>query len=186
MNESTSAQVKARLLREPLYVEDGPLWDALLQSRDDCAAWFAGVGLALVIDEDEGYAYIHQPDTDEAQGMPRLIARRPLGYELTLLLVCLRQELATTEARDADQVRLVRTRQEIAEMVSGFLGETSDEVRDLKKIDRAIEQAVDLGFLRRLGGGGGDDFEVRRILKARLGPAELETIRQKLRDHVDE
>jgi len=186
MNETTTAQVKVRLFKEPLYAEDGPLWDALLQSRDDCAAWFAGVGLLLVVDEDEGYAFIHQPDTDEAQGVPRLIARRALGYEITLLLVCLRQELAITEARDADQVRLVRTRQEIAEMVSGFLGETNDEVRDLKKVDRAIDQAVDLGFLRRLGGGAGEDYEIRRIIKARLGPAELETIKKKLRDHDDE
>ncbi|MFN0126919.1 MAG: DUF4194 domain-containing protein [Verrucomicrobiales bacterium] len=186
MTEPTTAHVKARLFREPLYAEDGSLWDTLLQGRDDVATWFAGVGLQLVIDEDEGYAYIQQPDGDEAQGIPRLIARRALGYEITLLLVCLRQELSITEARDADQVRLVRSRREIAELISGFLGETTDEVRDQKKIDRAIDQAVELGFLRRLGAGAGEDFEIRRIIKARLGPSELELIKKKLKDHVDE
>lgn len=185
MNETPTSHVKARLLKEPLYFEDGPLWASLLEAREECAAWFGGVGLELVIDEDEGYTFVRQPDADETQNVPRLIARRQLGYEATLLLVCLRQELASTEARDADQVRLVRTRREIAELVSGFLGETTDETRDLKKVDRAIEQAVDLGFLRRIGGSSGDDFEIRRIIKARLGPAELEEIKKKLKEHVD-
>jgi hypothetical protein len=173
--------VKAHLLRDPLYLEDGPLWEELLRTREGCAAWFAEVGLDLVVDEDEGYAFVRQPDVEneEYQG-PRLIVRRKLGYEATLLLVCLRQELARTEAQDADQTRVVRTRREISELVSGFLAETHDETRDLKKIDKAVEQLVALGFLKRLGGDGGEDYEVRRIIKARLGPSELEDIKRKL------
>ncbi len=179
-----SAHVKAALLKEPLYLEDGPLWSELLRSRLECSMWFAGVGLELVIDEEEGYAFVRQPDVIEGASGPKLIARRKLGYEPTLLLACLRQELAKTEARDADQVRLVRTRGEIGELVSGFLSQTTDETRDLKKIDRAIEQLCELGFLKRLGGDSGDDFEIRRIIKARLGPSELEQIKRKLQDHV--
>lgn len=186
MNASPTAPVKARLFKEPLYLEDGTLWDELLRSREECSDWFAGVGLELVIDEDEGYAFIRQPDTDEIQGAPRLIARRQLSYDMTLLLVCLRQELVTNEARDADQARVVRTKREITELVSGFIGDTNDEVRDLKKLDRAIEQAVDLGFLKRLGGSATDDYEIRRILKARIGPSELESIKKKLLEHVNE
>lgn len=124
-----SAHVKAALLKEPLYLEDGALWSELLRSRLECSMWFAGVGLELVIDEEEGYAFVHQPDAVEGANGPKLIARRKLGYEPTLLLACLRQELAKTEARDADQVRLVRTRREICELVSGFLSQTTDETR---------------------------------------------------------
>lgn len=178
------AHIRAALLREPVYVEDGALWTKLLQSRRECLEWFAGVGLDLVIDEEEGYAFIRQPEPVEGTNGPKLIVRRKLGYEPTLLLACLRQELARTEARDADQVRLVRTRREIAELVSGFLGQTTDEIRDLKKIDRSIEQLCDLGFLKKLGGEAGDDFEIRRIIKARLGASELEEIKRKLQDHV--
>ena len=184
MNESPTAHVKARLFKEPLYLEDGILWDELLRSRGECADWFSGIGLELVVDEEEGYAFLRQPDTDEIQGAPRLIARRQLSYDTTLLLVCLRQELATNDARDADQARVIRTKREIVELVAGFLGETNDEVRDVKKVDRAIEQVVDLGFLKRLGGTTADDYEIRRILKARIGPTELESIKKKLSDHV--
>jgi len=179
--------VKAHLLREPLYLEDGPLWEDLLRSRGDCAAWFGEVGLELVIDEEEGYAFVRQPDAEnEDFSGPRLIVRRKLGYEATLLLVCLRQELARSEAQDADQARVVRTRREISDLVSGFLAESHDETRDLKKVDKAVEQLVALGFLKRLGGDGGEDYEVRRIIKARLGPAELEEIKRKLISHEGE
>jgi hypothetical protein len=41
-----------------------------------------------------------------------------------------------------------------------------------------------LGFLRALGPADENRFEVMRIVKARIGPAELEQIKQRLLRHA--
>lgn len=181
---SEAAFVRAHLLKQPLYPEDGKLWEVLLASRDELIAWFRQTGLELIVDTAEGYAFIRQIETLTDTKIPRLIQRRKLTYDATLLLVCLREELSRMEARDADQTRLIRTRREMIDLVSGFLPESNDETRDQKRVDAAIEQLSDLGFLKRLGSESADHYEICRIIKARLGPAELEAIKLKLQNHV--
>ncbi len=58
-------------------------------------------------------------------------------------------------------------------------------MRDTGRLDAAIKSLVDLGFLRPLNAASGQDaFEVMRIVKARLGPADLETIKERLLRHA--
>jgi hypothetical protein len=183
-NFELAAFVRAHLLKEPLYLEDTELWNELLRRREEIAEWFGKVGLWLVVDGAEGFAYLREAEPGPDGKVPRLVQRRKLGYEATLLLVMLREELGQMEAREADQTRLVRSRRQIRDLVEGFLAETSDEVRDQRKIDGAIKQLAELGFLRRITGTGREEYEVRRIIKARVGTAELEEIKRKLHDHV--
>ncbi len=74
-----------------------------------------------MIDEAEGYAFLRQIETDGNDTVPRIGRRQTLGYTATLLLVCLREELARFEASPDSSTRLVRTRQELRELVSQFL-----------------------------------------------------------------
>jgi len=69
--------------------------------------------------------------------------------------------------------------------VSGLLPESHNQMRDVKGVDAAIDQLRTLGFLRNTGGASPDTFEVRRIVKARLGAAELEAVREKLKRHAE-
>jgi hypothetical protein len=178
------AFVRAHLWKGPLYLSDGPLWTALLRERERIAAWFAETGLLLMVDEAEGFAYLRQIEQEGDEKVPRLVQKRKLTYDATLLLVCLRDELNRFDARTADQVQLVKSRRELMDLVAGFLPETTDQVRDGKKLDSAIEQLRELGFLRRLGSEGSENYEVSRVIKARFGPGELETVRDRLRSHV--
>ena len=66
---------------------------------------------------------------------------------------------------------------------SDFLRQTDDEKRDRRSLDGAIERLHELGFLRRFGGDE-ERCEVRRIIKARLGPEQLEVIKQRLIQHA--
>lgn len=179
-----SSFVRAHLWQEPLYPEDQDLWKALLASKDELINWFRQTGLELVIDEVEGYAFIRQLEPDGEEKVPRLMRKQRLSYDATLLLVCLRDELNRFDVRTADQSILIKSRQELIELVSGFLPETSDQVRDVKRVDSSIEQLRELGFLRRVGGEGSDAYEVRRIIRARFGPGELEAVKQRLINHV--
>ena len=146
-------------------------WRHLLQLQPQVRDYVAVLGLQVVVDEAEGYAFCRQrppdearDDTDPENPLPRLIPRRPLSFHVSLLLALLRKKLAEFDAQGGD-TRLMLTRDQIAEMMRVFLPVTSNEVRLADKIDAHIAKAVDLGFLRPAKNAE-PVYEVRRILKA--------------------
>ena len=158
------------LLKGVLYHEsDGSLWSALLRLQPQVRDYMAVMGLELVLDEAEGYAFLRSKlecVDEETAKLPRLIARRPLSFPVSLLLALLRKKLAEFDASGGDS-RLVLSREEIVDMVRVFLPESSNEARLIDQIETHLNKIVDLGFLRRLKAAGSPvSFEVRRILKA--------------------
>jgi hypothetical protein len=144
---------------------DPALWQALLGLLTRVRDHVAILGLDLVLDEAEGYAYLRQRPSQEGEAeLPRLIARRQLGYHVSLLLALLRKKLVEFDA-SSGETRLILGRDEIVEMMRLFLPDTANQVRLFERIDASVNRVVDLGFLRRLRGTD-DRFEVRRILKA--------------------
>jgi len=178
------AFVLARLLVGPIYREDGSMWETLRAERDAICHYFRQIGQDVVIDEAEGYAYLRQIEIGGGERVPRVGRRQPLGYTATLLLVCLREEFARFDAAPEDSTRLVRSRQQLRELVGQFLRETNNQIRDVRTIDAAIRQLEGLGFLRSFGSPEAETFEIMRILKARFGPAELQEVRDRLTRHA--
>ena len=164
-------RVAVRLLRGVLFRDRDPgLWEELIGLRARVSDHMAVLGLELVIDEGEGYAYLHSRD-DEGDGnrtVPRLIPRRPLSFRVSLLLALLRKKLVEQDATGGG-TRLVMSRDEIAELVRVFLPEHSNEARVMERLDADLNRIVELGFLRRMKAGEGArgrEFEVQRFLKA--------------------
>jgi hypothetical protein len=163
------------LLKGVLYREgDERLWSSLLNLQARVRDYVAVLGLELLLDEAEGYAYLKSlPDAAEDESrvrLPRLISRRPLSFPISLLLALLRRKLAEFDAGGGD-TRLVLERDDIVELLRVFLPDSSNEARLIDQIDTHINKVVDLGFLRRLKPASGStagpaNFEVRRILKA--------------------
>jgi hypothetical protein len=144
-------------------------WRDLLQLQAQVRDYVAVIGLTVIIDEAEGYAFLRsRPEEDGADSdraaPPRLIARRSLSFHVSLLLALLRKKLAEFDASGSD-TRLMLTRDQIAEMVRLFMPASSNEARLVDQIDSYIAKAVELGFLRQVRGQD-SLFEVRRILKA--------------------
>ena len=104
------------------------------------------------------------PDDDPAARLPRLVARRPLSFPVSLLLALLRKKLAEFDAGGGD-TRLILSREQVAELLRVFLPEGSNEARLIDQVDTQLNKVVELGFVRRLRGQDGV-FEVQRILKA--------------------
>ena len=141
-------------------------WQQLLQLQPQVRDYVEVLGLQVVIDEAEGYAYLRQrpADEDDSGQIPRLVPRRSLSFHVSLLLALLRKKLAEFDAQGGD-TRLMLTRAQIAEMLRVFVPATSNETRLLDQIDAHINKAVDLGFLRAAKSAE-PVYEVRRILKA--------------------
>ena len=176
-----AAFVKTRLFRDPMYrADDVELWAVLRSHLDEVRGFFRQVGQEVVFDEGEGYAFIRQIEPQGEERVPRLVQKRPLNYETTLLLVFLREELDRFESSGTDSTRLVRSREQLRSLVAPYLRETTDRARDRDKLDEAINRLVNLGFLRRQGSSEVEEFQVMRIVKARFGPGELESVKERL------
>ena len=154
------------LMKGVLYQEgDGEFWLSLLHWQAQVRDYVAVLGLELVLDEAEGYAFLRSRRVEEGDSeLPRLVARRPLSFPVSLLLALLRKKLAEFDAGGGD-TRLILSRDEIIELIRVFLPEGSNEARLIDQIDAHLNKIADLGFIRRLRGQE-HVIEVRRILKA--------------------
>ncbi|HXC24381.1 MAG TPA: DUF4194 domain-containing protein [Gemmatimonadaceae bacterium] len=172
--------VLVTLMKGVTYREhDAPLWQSLLALQARARDYVAVLGLDLVLDEVEGYAYLRQrPPVDGAPELPRLVPRRQLGYPVSLLLVLLRKKLAEFDASSGDP-RLILSRDDIVELMRLFLPDTPNEARQMDNMHTHINKIVDMGFLRRLHGRD-DQFEVRRILKTFVDAQWLQEFDQRL------
>jgi hypothetical protein len=160
------ARVIIALLKGVVYQESDPkLWQDLLQLQTGVRDYVAVLGLALLLDEAEGYAWLHTPEPEEgAAPLPRLVGRRQLSYPVSLIIALLRRKLAESDAGGGD-TRLILSRDEMVEMARTFLPGGSNEAQLIDRIDAHLNKIVELGFIRRLSGQP-NIFEVRRILKA--------------------
>ena len=149
--------------------DDEKLWQALYDLQAQVRDSSAVLGLELVFDEAEGYAFLRtRPDSgdDAGRAIPRLIARRPLSFPVSLLLALLRKKLAEFDVAGGD-TRLILTLEDIVELLRVFLPESSNEARLIDQVETHLNKIIDLGFLRKFKTSGGQvRYEIRRILKA--------------------
>jgi hypothetical protein len=174
------------LLKGVVYRDDAPaLWRDMLTLQGAARDVLRLLALELVIDEAEGYAYLRQAQVsdDDEGSVARLIARRPLSYPVSLLLVQLRKRLAQHDAQGGD-TRLVLSREQITELMRTFLPSGTNEARITDQIQRHIGRVEELGFLRRLKDDE-DLYEVRRILRAFVNADWLAGLEQVYRDHAE-
>lgn len=169
MTDATSdlSRLLVGLMKGVIYEEDDrKLWQAMLGLQVRIRDHVSVLGLDLMLDEAEGYAFLRQRtvEDDGEPALPRLVTRRPLGFAVSLLLVLLREKLLDLDAKGGE-TRLILGRGQMAELMQVFLPDSSNQARVSDKIDGHIDKVVDLGFLRRLPNQP-DQFEVRRILKA--------------------
>jgi len=171
------SRVLVTLMKGLVHRESNPaLWQDLLQVQAAARDYLAVLALDLRLDEAEGYAWLCNRQSDEehqdqqeknapeSSPLPRLIARRPLSYPVSLLLALLRKKLAESDSQGSDS-RLILSREEVAEMLLVFLPETGNQAKLLDQIDSHINKVVDLGFARRLKGQE-NLIEVSRIIKS--------------------
>lgn len=178
-------QVVVPLFQGVLYRENAePQWQALLDLQARVRDYCGVIGLELILDEAEGYAYLRQrASTPETPDLPRLVQRRQLSFPVSLILVLLRKKLAEFDALSAD-TRLVVSREDIVDQMRLFLPDTANEARLLDRMDTHLGKVVDLGFLRRLRGQDGQ-FEVRRVLKAFVDAQWLDDFAQRLDGYAE-
>jgi hypothetical protein len=180
---SSLSPVLIALIKGIMSREDNPaLWQALLDLQARAREYVAVLGLELILDEAEGYAYLRQRAAVEGElELPRLVARRQLGYSVSLMLALLRKKLAEVDASSGES-RLILSADQIADLMRLFLAETANEAKVMDRVHGDIRRIVELGFLRRLHGSE-DRFEVRRTIKSFIDAQWLGEFDRRLADY---
>ncbi|WP_052464728.1 DUF4194 domain-containing protein [Geoalkalibacter subterraneus] len=187
-NDGDLSQVVIPLLKGVIYQDENtPLWNGLLNLQARVRDYVAVLGLELMLDEAEGYAFLRsRPDDDEEQGskLPRLVARRRLSFPVSLLLALLRKKLAESDA-GGGETRLILSRDEVVDLIRVFLPAGSNETRLIDQVDTHLNKIAELGFVRRLRGQE-KMFEVRRIIKAFVDAQWLAEFDRRLAEYQQE
>ena len=171
------------LLKGVVYQDENPSrWNALLNLQARVRDYVGVLGLELLLDEAEGYAFLRaktEGEEESAPGnLPRLVARRPLSFPVSLLLALLRKKLAEFDAVGSE-TRLILSRDEVVDLIRVFLPTGSNETRLIDQVDIHLTKIAELGFVRRLRGQE-QMFEVRRIIKAFVDAQWLAEFDQRL------
>jgi len=175
------------LLKGVIYQEDNSgLWNSLLKLQARVRDYVAVLGLELLLDEAEGYAFLRsqsnlEQEENSINNIPRLVARRQLSYPVSLLLALLRKKLAEFDVSGGD-ARLILSPDEVVELIRIFLPAGSNEARLIDQIDTYLNKIAELGFIRRLRGQG-QMIEVRRIIKAVVDAQWLADFDQRLAEY---
>lgn len=175
-----------RLLKGPLYrARHRELWEQLLRDQQAVRHYFQHLGLGLTLDEAEGYAFLAQQQFEEEDAeLPRLLPRRSLTFNQTLLLVALRKRLAEHDSEESAP-RLIVGRQEIHQWLQPYSPEVGNELKQQREFDALIKKVGEMGFLTALNNHP-DDFEVQRILKAFVSAEQIAEFTQVLAQRQEE
>ena len=172
------------LLKGIVFRSDQPqLWQDLVDLQAQTTDYLKVLDLELQIDDSEGYAWLSQRPVNEEEKnpLPRLIARRPLSYNMSLLCVLLRKKIVEIDASGAE-TRVIVSRQELINAMRVFMPEKSNEAKIEEQINTTISKVVDLGFLRKLKTDT-EQLEVQRFLIALVDAEWTASLNDKLMEY---
>jgi hypothetical protein len=172
-----------RLLQGVVYIDDGDVWSLICSNKSRLEEYFARIGLALIVDEAEGFAFLRQFDEDEMEvgydTLPKLFRKSRLSYDATLLCVLLRDEIRQFEDEELDNQRCVAKTSDLFEIWKAFFSVNSDDVKLMRALRAALCDLEELKFIRRFADDP-EEWEIRRIVKARMPVSKAESLLQQL------
>ncbi|HEY4208325.1 MAG TPA: DUF4194 domain-containing protein [Puia sp.] len=179
--------VLIKLLKGPVeYLEKGA-WEQLLQYQTELTRFLQQLGLVLVLEKDDGYAYLEQQRLDEDENVAGWVRRIQLGYDESILLVLLRDMMAEFEVGEAGARELIKKRREIKEYAELFFKENPSRVKFIRDLDRLIDKVEELDFIVKVENAEAADeqkFRIKKIIKARVDHEILENFKQQLTEHA--
>ncbi len=191
------APVVIKLLRGVIYYDD-PSWNDLITYQEKISAFAGRIGLTLKLFESDGFAYITQEYRDEEEGdddgtsgagpgLPRLIRKIPLTFEVSLLCVILREELERFDRTNPDEPHLLITTEELVSRIRFYFKEKTDEIRLVRELEKYINQVEKLQYLRKTNQTdphGNICYHVMPILKARVDLEFITLFKKRLDEYV--
>jgi hypothetical protein len=160
------------------------VWNDIIRYQTEIQDYISVIGLELIIKKDEGFAFVKQKDASTLN----LVSRRQIGFETSIVLVALRQILEEFDSNPTETQSSEKfiTNIEIKEEIELFLPERYDRVKFIKDLDKYIENAVELGYLKEINKKDNETkFQIHRIIKEKIILDDLKLFKNKLQEYAD-
>jgi hypothetical protein len=181
----TAAFIK--LLKGPVEYLDKLVWEQIIQYQVELTRFLQQLGLVLVLDKDDGYAYLEQMKVDDEETTLGWVRRTSLSYDESVLLVLLREMMAEFEVGEVTTRELIKKRREVKEYAELFFKENASRVKFIREVDRLIDKAEELGFLSKVEDHELLDeqkFRIKKIIKAKVDNEVLENFKQQIIEYA--
>jgi hypothetical protein len=178
------ASIVVKLLKGTIEYLDKSAWEDLLQYKMELNGFLPQLGLTLMLNEDDGYAYLKQILSDDDSAEVSWFQRRSFTYEESIMLVLLRELMAEFEVSESSARELIKRRREIKDYSELFFKEDASRVKFLKDIDRLIDRAEENGFLHLMEDSDIKDeqkFRIKKIIKEKVNSEMLEQFEEQLK-----
>lgn len=177
-----AAPPKIALMRGPIYHDD-PVWEAVLKHRTNLTRYFAEVGVRLVVDTTDGFAYLDQAEEGEpGSEWPKLLYRDRFSYDVTCVLVVLREWLLSQETKTREERAPLRLDELLAQLRPFSRKKDANVEKEERRWREAVNKVLALGLLKRWRSE--EAFIVRPILRTRLSVDHLKALRETLEKHT--
>jgi hypothetical protein len=165
------------LLKKEFVDRSSKNWTVLLDYRPVIASRLSELNLRLIVDEERGFAYKIEAEVD---GGYSLLARKPIRWMDSVLLVYLRLQQALEVGRYDDTV--VERRDIVEHLQSYRRPSDTDLFKHQQQIDKSIDTMIGYGILIPLTGT--DRFLVAPVLSAAFPLPHIEALNQLYLSHA--
>lgn len=179
---NTEARTAIILLLKGLFYQSDnqkAFFELVTNSYGVISDYFETIGLEVVVDEADGYAYLKNIVYEKEEDLlPRLLQHRELSYKVSLLCLILRKKIAEFDMQNESEIAIV-TKEDISSSILLFLDIKFNEVKIKKDIDATIKKVESLGFLKKIKFSD-DTYEIKSSIKSFVNIAFLEEFDKKL------
>ena len=161
-------------------------WESIIMYQSEIQEYIAVIGLELILKKDEGFAFVKQTESENGDTLG-LVTRRQIGFEVSLVLVVLRQILEEFDSNPIETHSSEKfiTDTEIKDEVELFLPEKYNRVKFMKELNSYVKKAEELGFLKEAGKKENETkYQIHRIIKEKITLDMLQEFKEKLQNHV--
>lgn len=161
------------------------VWSDILTYQTEIQDYISLMGLELILKKDEGFAFIKQRTNDDAKTV-NLVSRRQYGFELSVMLVVLRQMLEDFDSNPtlSQATDKYVTAEDIKEETEMFLPASYNKVKFEKELDNNIEKIIGFGFLVAPKNKEGEKrYRIHRIIKEKVTLDDLLDFKKQLNDY---
>lgn len=180
------AAVVVKLLKGPVEYVDKNIWEKLVQHKVELTVFLQQLGLLLVLDEQDGFAFVKHALAEDDESYVSWVVRRSYTYEESIMLILLREMMSEFEISESTTRELVKKRREMKEYAELHFKEGASRIKFLKDIDKLIDRMEEHGFLQKTENHEVADeqrFRIRKIIKAKVDSEVLDNFHQQLTAH---
>jgi hypothetical protein len=163
------------------------VWEDVVNYQTEIQDYISQIGLELIVKKEEGFAFVKQFEDSEGSTLG-LVTRRQIGFEISIVLVVLRQSLEEFDSNPTQYQVFEKfiTDSEIKDEVELFLPEKFNRVRFVKELDGYIKKIVEYGYLSEVNRKENETkYQIQRIIKEKVTLDILQEFKTKLQGYVE-